>query len=453
MKTLVSLAWADLRFRPLLTALQLAVLALGVAGLVVLVQVEHQLSQRFAANLRGVDLVVSGKGSPLQILLSTLFHVDMPTGNIPMAEAERLTQHPMVKNAVPVALGDSLKGWRIVGTTPAYVDLFQASLAQGSLFAATGEVVMGAEAARANGLQLGSEFLGSHGLVAGGEVHDHLTYRVVGILAPTGLVIDRLLLTPISSVWAAHSHPHPDTSAPAGTAAAKPHDHDHEHDHQHDHAPAKGYTVTPNAPALAADKVLSESDIASEEVGTESKEITALLVQYKSPMAAFALPRFVNKQAGMQAAQPAFEVARLLRNLGLATDGLAAYGALLLAAAALGIFAALTSSLALRGYDLALLRALGARRRTLFALMLTQGLLLTALGVGLGVALGHGACALSHLWLGASHPLALTGWAWPVQEWAVVAGALAAGLLASVAPARRAYRLSVTDVMAKGGSL
>ena len=157
MKTLVSLAWADLRFRPLLTALQLAVLALGVAGLVVLVQVEHQLSQRFAANLRGVDLVVSGKGSPLQILLSTLFHVDMPTGNIPMAEAERLTQHPMVKNAVPVALGDSLKGWRIVGTTPAYVDLFQASLAQGSLFAATGEVVMGAEAARANGLQLGSE--------------------------------------------------------------------------------------------------------------------------------------------------------------------------------------------------------------------------------------------------------------------------------------------------------
>ena len=162
--------------------------------------------QREAA---GIDLVVGAKGSPLQIVLAGVYHADVPPGNIPLAAVEELARDPRVREVIPMAMGDSFRGFRIVGTVPAFVAHYAARLHAGGLWAAPLEAVLGSEAAQRTGLAVGSSFAGSHGLAEGGGEHGDRAYRVVGVLAPTGTVIDRLVLTGMDSVWAVHdAHGH-----------------------------------------------------------------------------------------------------------------------------------------------------------------------------------------------------------------------------------------------------
>ncbi|HET6522228.1 MAG TPA: ABC transporter permease, partial [Geminicoccaceae bacterium] len=168
---LLTLTLAYLRARILTTGLNLVLLALGVATIVVLILFGAQLADRLTRDARGFDLVVGAKGSPMQLILSAIYHADVPTGNVPAAATEELRADPMVRSVIPLALGDSLRGFRIVGTEHAYADHYGARLADGRLWAEPLEATLGARVAAATGLGVGDRFVGSHGLGAGGPAH------------------------------------------------------------------------------------------------------------------------------------------------------------------------------------------------------------------------------------------------------------------------------------------
>lgn len=438
--TLSGLTLAYLRDRALNTALNVLILTLAVATLVILVLFSAQLGERFDRDARGIDLVVGAKGSPLQLILSSVYHADVPTGNIPLSALETLRSDPTVAKAIPVALGDNFRGFRIVGTEAAYVEHYGGRLAQGRLWAVQGETVIGAEVARRTGAAPGQKFLGSHGLSeGGGGEHEAHPFQVVGVLAPTGTVLDRLIVTSVESVWDVHGihHDEPehhDGGAQAGAepghaegGAAEAHaDHDHDHD-EHEPAPANASLQ-----------------------GRELRpEVTAILVSYRSALAAVRLPAFVNRQAGLQAAVPAVETARLLSLVGVGLDAIRAFALLLLLTGGLSIFVALYTALRQREADMAMLRVMGAKPAGIFGQVLSEGLLLAAAGSFLGLALGHGVVALAAVSFERLGEIGLTGWRFEPAEALIVLAALAAGAVAALIPALRVFRVDIARTLSQ----
>jgi len=408
------LALAYARRRPLATAFNVALLAVGVATITLVILLSGELEQRLAREAAGIDLVVGAKGSPLQLVLAGVYHADVPPGNVPLAAVEELARRPLVQQVIPMALGDSYRGFRIVGTLPAFVAHYGASPASGRAWAAPMEALLGSEVARTSGLAVGAAFTGAHGLAEGGGDHDEAPYRVVGVLAPTGRVIDRLVLTGIDSVWQVHGHhdaDEEDGAARAGRAGP----------------PAGAATPPPTA-----------------------REVTLALVKYRSPVAAASLPRAINAETVLQAASPAYESARLFTIFGVGTDVVRGFALLLIVASAFGLFVALVQALDERRYDLAIMRALGARRTTVVAVLLIESLLLAATGLAAGLALAHVLAASVGTWLPAAAPLAAGARAWHAEEWGIVALALGAGIIATLLPAWRAYRLDVAATLAEG---
>src|SRR6266496_1756529 len=177
---LVRIAYAYARRSPLATLLNLLLLTLGGAPITLLLLLTTALDERLKRDAAAIDLVVGAKGSPLQLVLAGVYHVDVPPGNIPLEEVERLRRNPLIREVIPIALGDSYRGYHIVGTEPAFLGLYGARLAGGALWSASLEAVLGAEVARRSGLALGAQFAGSHGLVEGGEIHARSEERCVG---------------------------------------------------------------------------------------------------------------------------------------------------------------------------------------------------------------------------------------------------------------------------------
>ena len=414
--SLFGLSLAYIRARALNAALNLLLLGLGIGTIVLLILFSAALEQRLTRDARGIDLVVGAKGSPLQLILSSVYQADFPTGNIPLAEAERWRRHPLVERAIPLALGDNLAGFRIVGTEHAYPLHYGATLAAGRLWQAPFEATIGARVAGDTGLGPGDRFVGSHGLAGGGAEHGAHPYTVVGVLAPSASVLDRLVLTPIASVWEAHG--------------MIPEEHDeHEEHEEHAEEDHAGLTAAPSDPVRPL-------------------EITSLLLRYRSPLGAVQLPRLVNQESALQAASPALESARLLALVGIGLDTVRAFGLLLVASAGLGVLIALSNAMQERRYDLAVMRTLGASRRTLFAQPLLEGLILAAGGALLGLLFGHGAALLLGRLLPAARDMGLTGLLWRPEELYLVALALGVGLLAALIPAIQAYRTDIAATLA-----
>ncbi|MDZ5647011.1 ABC transporter permease [Nitrospirillum sp. BR 11828] len=407
----LGLAWAYLKRSALTTCLNVALLALGVGTIVVLILVGTQLQDRLAKDAAGVDLVVGAKGSPLQLILSALYQIDIPTGNIPLSQAQALAADPLVAQAVPLALGDSFRGYRIVGTDPAFVALRHAQVAEGRLWQAPMEATVGAQVARAAGLKVGDQFNGNHGLSAGGAVHEGMPYTVVGILAPTGGVVDRLVLTPIDSVWAVHDAHH--------------HHHDGDEHDAHEHQ-AEGAQPAPE------------------------REVTSVLLRYRSPIAAALLPRRINTGSVLQAASPAAEMTRLLSLVGIGTDTVRGFGLLLVASSALSIFVALYNATQARRYDLAVMRALGATRTRISGLLLAEALAMGAAGTALGLVLGHGAVELAGRFVPQARDMGITGLQFPPTEPYLLILAAGLSVLAALVPAIQAYRTDVSAVLSRG---
>jgi len=397
MKTL-AFAWRYLWSRPLGAALNVLLLALGLASITFLLLVGHQLSRAFDRDLAGIDVVVGAKGSPMQLILSGVLHIDVPPGNVPLAAVKELEKHPMVASLIPISLGDNFQSYRIVGTSTAYIDLYDAQLAQGQRWTQPMQVVLGATVARKLGLQLGQTFVGSHGLGAGGHAHGDSTYTVVGILQPSGSVLDRLILTDTASVWKVH----------------------------------EDYTAQDDEDRAAM---------------MEEREITLALVRYTTPMAALTFPRYVNTSTEMQAAAPALEVTRLLHMLGLGTDVLRAFAAVLLVTAGLSVFIALWSAVRERQADLALLRMLGAPPARVAALLLSEALWLGLLAAVLGLLLGQIFTTALGWFLQLDNSLLVGGWVWPPELLWVPLVALAVSLGAALLPAWGAYRVSVLELL------
>jgi putative ABC transport system permease protein len=402
---LFTLTWANLRFKPLAAVFNVLLLAFGIATILTISHLEKQMGESFKRDLNGIDLVVSGKGSPLQIILSSVFHLDIPTGNISVKDAEKLASNPLVRSAIPLALGDNYQGFRIVGTTPDYIEHYQGTLSLGVVFSKEMEVVLGADVAKAHQLKLGDTIIGSHGLTDSSDPHGDAPYIVTGILAPSGSVLDRLVLTPVSSVW--HVHEEPDSHA----------SHHHAHDHNHD------------------------------EPEHADHEYTALLIKYASPMAAATLPRLVNTDSNMQAASPAFEMARLLKLLGTGSELLTAFGILLAGFAAFGFFVTLSNAIHDRLYDLALMRTLGASRARIFTMILLEALMLGLAGICLGLLLAKLFFAGAAIYVESTHHILLRHSEFGEIDLKITLSALVLSCTAGIIPAIRAYRLNLTEIL------
>jgi len=404
---LARLSWHYLWSRPLAAVLNLLLLTLGLAAITLVLLVAAQLDRAFERDLNGIDLVVGAKGSPLQLILAGVFHIDVPTGNIPLQDVQELAQHPMVAQTIPLSLGDSYQGYRIVGTTPDYVAHYDATLAQGQLWQAPMEAVLGAAAARGmvrpgqTGTPLvGATFEGSHGLGGGGHAHGDHPYTVAGVLAPCGCVLDRLILTATESVWQVHE----------------------------------------SATAVDADDLQALQ---------AEREVTVALLRYRTPLAAVTLPRYINAGTALQAAAPAIEVTRLLRLLGVGADVLRAFGGVLLAVAALSVFIALWNAVRERRADIAMLRMLGAPPARVAGLLLSEALWLALLASALGLLLGHGLAEVLGRVLLAQGLLPVSGWLWLPAEAGVPLLAVGVAALAALLPALQAYRTDVADLLSQ----
>lgn len=397
MKT-IAISWRYLWSRPLSAALNLLLLTLGLGSITFLLLVSHQIDTAFDRDLAGIDVVVGAKGSPMQLILSGVFHLDVPTGNVPLAAIKALQTHPQVKKIIPLSLGDSFRGFRIVGTTDEYLQHYDARVGQGAMWTQPMQTVIGEQVARQSGLKVGDRFAGTHGLGGGGDVHEKTPYTVVGILAHSGSVLDRLLLTATESVWKVHE----------------------------------------------TDTALDEDD---QKVLEEEREITLALIQYTTPLAAVTFPRFINTTTEMQAAAPALEITRLLSMVGVGTDVLKALAGMLLLTAGLSVFIALWSAVRERRADLALLRMLGAPPRKIGGLLLCEAIWLALLAAVLGVALGQGATALLAWALQLEHSVLISAWSWPLELLAVPALALGVALLSAALPAWEAYRVNVFELL------
>lgn len=435
--TLAGLSLAYLKDRALNTGLNILLLTLSVATLVILVLFSSQLAERFDRDARGIDLVVGAKGSPLQLILSSIYQVDVPTGNIPLATVDLLRADPTVAEVIPLALGDSFRGYRIVGTEPAYVANFGGTLIEGEMFAADYQAVIGAQVARETAAGLGQKFEGSHGLSGDGHDHEETPYEVVGILAPTGTVLDRLIVTPVGSIWAAHGF-----APPPAEGAAEDHDNHASHDHDHDGDGHQDHA------ADAHDDHADDEAAHAAHAGGGDLEVTALLIKYRSSMAAVRLPNFINKQTELQAAAPAVEMTRLLSLLGVGIDAVRAFAVLLMATSGLSIFVALYSALRQREGDMAMLRVMGARPGAIFGHIVLEGVLLAAAGALLGVAVGHAVVAASAASFPQLRDMGLTAARFEPAEFVIVMAAIGMGALAALIPALKVFRVDIAKTLA-----
>ncbi len=398
---LFQISWANLRAKPLSSFLSGLLMTLGITIISLLLLLNKQLDEQFRRNVRGTDMVLGAKGSPLQLILSSVYQLDAPVGNIPLAEAQRLTRNPMIKSAIPLSLGDNFKSFRIVGTTQPFLAHYGATVAEGRTFQAPMEVVIGPNVAAATGLKPGDSFNGSHGLDAEGEAHNQLAYNVVGVLNPTNTVSDQLILTNLASIWAIHDAGHADESHTEGESGPDP-----------------------------------------------DREITSMLIKFRNPMGMM-LARNINANSNLQAALPNIEINRLFSLLGVGVDTLQALALAIIIIAGISVFVSLYNSLKERRYEMALMLSMGATRAQLFGMLLLEGLALALIGFVLGLILSRiGLLALSGS-LASQYHYSLNDVAILPQEWIVLGGAVLIGLLAAALPSASIYRMNISQTLAE----
>ncbi|WP_421875888.1 ABC transporter permease [Marinoscillum sp.] len=397
--------------KPLSSLLSWLLLTFGVTIVVLILLISDQLKNEITKNSTGIDLVIGAKGSPLQLILANVFHVDFPTGNIDLKEAAKVTKSRYIGSVIPMSLGDSYQNSRIVGTTRAYPELYGGELSTGEWFADHMQVVLGAEVAQKLSMKVGAQFQSQHGLSEDGEAHEAHPFVVVGILKPTNTVLDKLILTSIQSIWEVHGHEEDHENQPDSLITI-------------DHL---GVTVT-----------FEQFD---------SEQITSMLVKYRSPMGAVMLPRTINAESSLQAASPAFETARLFNIIGVGVKILNLLGLLIIVISAVSVFIALLNSLKDRKYDIAIMRSMGATQMQIFNHILIEGLLITFVGGVSGLTIAHGMVYLLATSLDGVNPEAFY---FLNEEWFVLLGCFIIGLFASVIPAVMAFKTDISKTLSKG---
>ena len=392
--------------RPLSSVLSVILLSLGVSMISLLILINTVLKEQMDNNLKGIDMVVGAKGSPLQLILSSVYHVDSPTGNIPLNEAKAIEKNKMVGNSVPLLYGDNFKGYRIVGTNSNFFELYNLKIKAGDYFNNYFEAVIGAKVAEKLNLNLGDEFVSSHGLRETGETHDDSSFIVTGILEYSNSVADNLILTSPNSIWEIHAdHNHSEQI-----------DHDDEHDHdEHDH--------------------------------DNEREITAMLVKFKSPMNIIQFPRYINEQTNLQSAVPSYEISRLFKLFGFGIETISLLAYLIIIVSGISIFITLFNSMKERKYDLALIRTLGGTRIQLTMMLIFESLFLTIVGFLMGVFLSRIGLLFISNFIEASFNFSLNNIFIINEEWWLFLISVIIGLVSCLIPSIQVYKMDISKIL------
>lgn len=460
--------------------------AFGVAILSVIYITGDTFEKQLDNNSKNIDLVIGAKGSPLQLILSTLYHVDNPTGNISLQEAKQIADNPLIQLAVPVSLGDNYKGHRIIGTDPTFLSLYGLNIAEGQLWKKSFEIVIGTEVAHKHGLQLGQHIHGAHGLSADAHIHDDHPFTIVGILEKANNVVDNLILCNLTSVWEVHgihhshehihdghdhdhrkgnNHEHNDHGHAAhGHQHEEDHNHGHEdghsdkhhdgdhtvHQHQHEEDHHHTHSHDHDDEVLASERPSQDrliKSIGEDMIEDHGVEITALLIKYSSPSAIAVIPRMVNQSTHMQAASPAIESSRIFSLLGVGLDSLSILAYIIMGIAGLSIFISLYNALKERKYDMAIMRTMGATKIKLFLLILVEGLMITLIGGLIGLVLGHIALYFINTRAGQTTGFIEAFKLYPM-ELAILLVAIILGIAAALIPAFKAYSTTISKTLA-----
>lgn len=410
----------QIKSRPLSSVLNTILFATGVTIISLVFLLKDSFENQMDKNAGGIDLVVGAKGSPLQLILSGIYHVDYPTGNIDYNESIELSKNPLIKQAIPLALGDNFNGFRIVGTNKAYPTIYNGQIQAGSLWQKDFEATIGSKVASKTGLAIGRQFAGVHGLSADSDdVHESTPYTVTGIFKETGTVLDQLILTNIESVWKIHdSHEHHHEH----NEAEKEHEHDADCDHSHE-----GH---------------------EHEEGEHPKEITTLLIRYQSPMGAISLPRLINKSTNMQAASPVQEINRLYSLLGLGIEALTYISGFIILISALSILISLLNSLKERKYELALIRVMGGSRFRLFSIVILEGISFAIIGYMIGFIVSRLAMLFLSSYTDNNFNYTLQQWVTPTDLSLLIAS-LIIGIVAAVIPAIKAMKTNISKTLSQ----
>ncbi|WP_031528405.1 ABC transporter permease [Dyadobacter crusticola] len=406
---LLKISIANIKEKKLNSFLSALLLALGIGMISLLLLLNKQLDEQFRKNIKGIDMVVGAKGSPLQLILSSIYQIDAPTGNVPLAEVNALRKNPFVKTVIPLSMGDNFQGFRIVGTTPKYIEHYKAKIGEGHIYNASMEVTLGSKVARVSGLKIGDTFASSHGLDGAGDVHGDRKYKVTGIFQPSGSVVDQLILTRLSSIWDIHDH--------EGPTAEKHENHSEEQ--------------------------------AGGEPDEDGRDVTSALIQFRNPMGLMTIPRQINQNTSMQAALPSIEINRLFSLLGVGIETLRAIALIIITIAGVSVFVSLYNSLKERKYEMALMLSLGATRTFLFLMLLIEGLFLAVIGFFSGIILSRVGLWFFSKAAEQDFHYTLGKFALLPEEIYLLFAALAVGAIAAALPSAGIYRLNISRTLAE----
>ena len=386
--------------KPLSSSISLALLVLGVGIISLLLQLNTLIKHQMDNNLRGIDMVVGAKGSPLQLILSSVYHIDSPTGNISLAEAETISNNRMVGSSIKILYGDNYKGFRIVGAEKKFIELYKGVIKEGKDWDNPYEVLVGSKVYEKLKINLGDELISSHGLRETGQSHDEGTFKVVGLLKPSNSVIDQLIITSPQSVWDIH----------------ETHDHDkHESENEHEH---------------------------------DNREITAMLIKFKSPMNIIQFPRQINENTNLQAAVPSYEISRLFKLFGFGIETLSYLAYLIIIVSGFSLFINLFNSMRERKYEMALIRTLGASRFQLSTMIIFESLVLTISGFILGLLFSRfGVMFVSSL-MEESINYNLNSLKILNEEYWLLGLSVLIGVVSSLIPAIQVYKMNISKILA-----
>ena len=397
--------------KPLSSTISLALLILGIGIISLLLQLNTLIKDQMDNNLKGIDMVVGAKGSPLQLILSSVYHIDSPTGNISLEEAEKISKNRMVGSSIKLLYGDNFKGYRIVGTEKKFIELYNGKIKKGKNLSKPFEVLVGSKVYSKLKIDIGDDLISSHGLRETGESHDDQSFKVVGLLEPSNSVIDQLIITLPQSVWDVHgNHDHEEE-----------HEHDHEEEHEHDH-----------------DKEHQHDD----------REITAMLIKFKSPMNIIQFPRQINETTNLQAAVPSYEISRLFKLFGFGIETLSYLAYLIIIVSGFSLFINLFNSMRERKYEMALIRTLGASRLQLSTMIIFESIILTISGFILGLLFSRfGVMFVSSL-MEESINYNLSSFKILNEEYWLLLLSVIIGLMASLIPAVQVYKMNISKILA-----
>lgn len=400
--------------RRLTLGLTLIAIALSVSMLVGVQRIRHDAREGFAQSVSGTDLVVGARTSPVQLMLYSIFRIGEATNNIRWHSFQAIAAHPAVAWAIPLSLGDSHHGFPVLATSSAYFEHFRYGasrplrFASGRRFEQLFDVVLGAEVARHLGYRLGDKITLSHGTGDSGLTeHADKPFTVVGILARTGTPVDRTAHISLEAMEAIHLDWQGGAPLPGLSISAEQ---------------VRKFDLTP-------------------------KQITAVLVGLKSRAAVFKMQRFINESTDepLLAVLPGVALDQLWQVVGVVEQTLLAVSAMVVLVGLSGLVAVILAGLVERRRELAILRSVGARPRDVFLMLMLESLAITVLGALLGVALLDLATVLCAPLAQARYGLALQSALLAADELPLLGAVIATGLLVSLVPGYRAYRLSLAD--------